>query len=73
MWRGWQNAFAMAFDRGQRIDFVKLDARGQITQSAAVIQGMNVGFRAMAQGPDGLYVATSRKVGGDEIWRLSSQ
>lgn len=73
MWRGWQNAFAMAFDRGQRIDFVKLDPRGQVTQSATVMQNMNVGFRAMAQGPDGLYVATSGKVSGDEIWRLSSQ
>ncbi len=73
MWRGWQNAFAMAFDRGQRIDFVRLDVRGQVTQSATVMRNMNAGFRAMAQGPDGLYVATSRKVGGDEIWRLSSQ
>lgn len=73
MWRGWQNAFAVAFDRGQRIEFIKLDIRGRVTQSATALQKLNVGFRAIAQGPDGLYVVTSGKVGGDEIWRLSSQ
>lgn len=70
MWREWRNAFALAFDAGRRIDFVQFDAAGRVVQAAPVVERLGVGFRAVAQGPDGLYVMTSGKAGGDEIWRL---
>jgi glucose/arabinose dehydrogenase len=70
MWREWRNAFAVAFDAGRRLDCVKFDAAGRVVQAARVVERLGVGFRAVAQGPDGLYVMTSGKPGGDEIWRL---
>jgi glucose/arabinose dehydrogenase len=70
VWRGWRNAFVVAFDRAQRLDLVKLDADGRVVQATPVLQKLGVGFKAVAQGPDGLYVVTSGKPGGEEIWRL---
>lgn len=73
MWRDWRNAFVVAFDRAQRLDLVKLDAEGHVVQATPALQKLGVGFKAVAQGPDGLYVVTSGKPGGEEIWRLSAQ
>ena len=73
MWREWRNAFVVAFDRAQRLDLVKLDAQGRVVQATPAIQKLGVGFKAVAQGPDGLYVVTSGKPGGEEIWRLFAQ
>ncbi|MFY9512533.1 MAG: PQQ-dependent sugar dehydrogenase [Rubrivivax sp.] len=67
----WRNAFVLAFDGAQRLDLVKFDAQGRVVRYRAALQGLGVGFKALAQGPDGLYVATSGKSGGEEIWRLS--
>lgn len=73
MWREWRNAFVVAFDKAQRLDLVKFDGQGRVTHTAPVVQKLGVGFKAAAQGPDGLYVMTSGKRGGDEIWRLLAQ
>lgn len=70
-WGTWQNGIAVAFERAQRLDLLKLDGQGRVTQSVTALERAGVGFRAVAQGPDGLYVATSGKPGGDQIWRLS--
>lgn len=73
MWREWRNAFVVAFDKAQRLDLVKFDAQGRVVQATPVVQKLGVGFKAIAQGPDALYVMTSGKTGGEEIWRLSAQ
>lgn len=73
MWREWRNAFVVAFDKAQRLDLVKFDAQGRVVQATPVVQKLGVGFKAVAQGPDALYVMTSGKSGGEEIWRLSAQ
>lgn len=71
MWGEWRNAFVVAFDQGKRLDFIKLNAAGRTVQSTTVLRETRVGFKAAAQGPDGLYVITRGRPGGDEIWRLS--
>lgn len=68
-WKDWRNAIAVAFDAGQRVDIVKVSRAGQI-QSAPLLSRLGVGFAAVAEGPDGLYVLTRGKSGGDEIWRV---
>lgn len=73
MWREWRNAFVVAFDKAQRLDLVRFDAQGRVVQATPVVQKLGVGFKAVAQGPDALYVMTSGKSGGEEIWRLSAQ
>lgn len=73
MWGEWRNAFVVAFDRAQRLDLVKFDAEGQVVRATPALQKVGVGFKAVAQGPDGLYVVTSGRSGGEEIWRLSAQ
>jgi aldose sugar dehydrogenase len=73
MWGEWRNAFVVAFDRAQRLDLVKFDAEGQVVRATPALQKVGVGFKAVAQGPDGLYVVTSGRPGGEEIWRLSAQ
>ena len=73
MWREWRNAFVVAFDKAQRLDLVKFDSQGRVVQSTPIVQRLGVGFKAVAQGPDALYVMTSGKRGGEEIWRLSAQ
>ena len=72
-WRGWRNAFVIAFDRAQRLALVKLDAEGRAVLATPVLQKLGVGFKAVAQGPDGLYVVTRGKPRGEEIWRLIAQ
>gem|GEM_PF-4185708 len=73
IWREWRIAFVVAFDKAQRLDLVKFDAQGRVVQALPVVQKLGVGFKAVAQGPDALYVMTSGKPGGEEIWRLSMQ
>ena len=73
MWGDWRNAFVVAFDRAQRLDLVKFDAEGRTLLATPALEKLGVGFKAVAQGPDGLYVVTSGKRGGEEIWRLSPQ
>lgn len=73
VWRGWRNGFAVAFDQAQRIDLVKFDADGRVIGATPALQKLGVGFKAVAQGPDGLYVVTSGKPRGEEIWRLIAQ
>jgi aldose sugar dehydrogenase len=72
-WRDWNSSFALAFDAGQRIDLVKIDTSGQVVQQATLLRGLGYGFAAISQGPDGLYVATRGKPGGEEIVRLVIQ
>jgi glucose/arabinose dehydrogenase len=73
MWGDWRNAFVVAFDKAQRLDLVKFDAEGRTLRATPALEKLGVGFKAVAQGPDGLYVVTSGKRGGEEIWRLSPQ
>jgi glucose/arabinose dehydrogenase len=73
MWRDWRNAFVVAFENAQRLDLVKLDLDGRTLHATPALEKLGVGFKAVAQGPDGLYVVTSGKPGGEEIWRLSVQ
>jgi glucose/arabinose dehydrogenase len=73
VWGEWRNAFVVAFDGAQRLDLVKLAADGRTPNATPVLERLGVGFKAVAQGPDGLYVMTSGKPGGDEIWRLTPQ
>ena len=72
-WGPWRNAFVVAFDHAQRLDLVKLDAKGRTLHAAPALEKLGVGFKAVAQGPDGLYVITSGRPGREEIWRLSPQ
>lgn len=72
-WRHWNGAFAMAFDAGQRIDLVKIDARNAVIAQSTLLRGLGYGFSAIAQGPDGLYVTTRGKSGGEELVRLTVQ
>ncbi len=72
-WRQWNGALALAFDAGQRIDFVKIDANNKLVRQATLVSGLGYGFSAIAQGHDGLYVATRGKPGGEEIVRLVMQ
>ena len=72
-WGDWRNAFVVAFERAQRLDLVKFNAEGKVVQAMPALEKLGVGFKAMAQGPDGLYVVTSGKAGGEEIWRLTVQ
>ena len=72
-WGDWRNAFVVAFDQAQRLDLVKLDANGRTLHATPVLQKLGVGFKAVAQGADGLYVVTRGRPGGEEIWRLSPQ
>jgi aldose sugar dehydrogenase len=72
-WGPWRNALVVTFDRAQRVELVKLDAQGRAVQATTVLHKLGVGFKAVAEGPDGLYVITSGKAGGEEIWRLSVQ
>jgi glucose/arabinose dehydrogenase len=73
MWGTWRNAFLVAFDKAQRLDVVKFDSQGRVVKSMPVVQKLGVGFKALAQGPDALYVMTSGKSGGEEIWRVTVQ
>lgn len=43
------------------------------TQASRTKGCLGVGFKAVAQGPDALYVVTSGRPGGEGIWRLSAQ
>lgn len=72
-WGDWRNAFIVAFDRAQRLDLVKFNAEGKVVQALPALEKLGIGFKAVAQGPDGLYVITSGKPGGEEIWRLTAQ
>lgn len=72
MWGDWRNSFVVAFDKAQRLDLVKFNAQGRVVQATPALQKLGVGFKAVAQGPDALYVMTSGKPGGEEIWRLSA-
>ena len=72
-WGDWRNAFVVAFERAQRLDLVKLNAEGKVVQAMPALEKLGVGFKAVAQGPDGLYVVTSGRPGGEEIWRLTAQ
>lgn len=73
VWGAWRNAFAVAFDQGQRIDFIKIDSMGRTVRAATVVEKLGVGFKAVVERPDGLYAMTRGRPGGDEIWRLSPQ
>lgn len=70
-WHGWQNAFALGFDRGEQIDLVRIDINGKVTRSVTLLRKLGTGFAALAEGSDGLYVATSGHPGGEQIWRLT--
>ena len=69
-WRHWNGALALAFDNARRIDLVKLDHGNRVVKHATVVSDLGYGFSAIDQGPDGLYVATRGKSGGDEVVRL---
>ena len=71
IWGEWSNAFAVGFDNAQRLDLMKFDQKGRLTRSATALQKLGSGFKAVAVGPGGLYVMTSGKREGDEIWQLS--
>ncbi len=71
MWQGWRNAYIVAYERAQRLDMVKLNAEGRVVQASPTRDKFNVGFKALAQGPDGLYAVTIGKPGGEEIWRMT--
>ncbi len=70
-WREWNRGFAAAFDRAQRVDLLAMRENGQVVHSASILHRLGFGFAALSQGPDGLYVATSGKTGGDEVWRVT--
>lgn len=72
-WGEWRNAFVVAFDKAQRIDLVKFNAQGRVVRATPVVQKLGVGFKTVTQGPDAIYVMTSGKSGGEEIWRLLAQ
>ena len=72
-WGPWRNAFIVAFDKAQRLDLVKFDAQGRMIQNVRLLHTLGIGFKSVAQGRDALYVMTSGKVGGEEIWRISMQ
>jgi aldose sugar dehydrogenase len=69
-WKDWNNALVVAFSRAKRIDLIKMDHLGQLTQQGTLLSQSLFGFQAVAQGPDGLYAVTSGKAGGEEIWQL---
>lgn len=71
-WGYWRNALVVAFDRAQRLQLIKLNADGRVQHSVPLLQKAGVGFRAVANGPDGLYVLTTGKKDGDELWRLDA-
>lgn len=72
VWRDWRNAVAAAFEGGQRIDLFKVERDGRM-QTVPLLSNARAGFVAMAEGADGLYVATRGKSGGDEIWKVTPQ
>ncbi len=69
-WRDWKNALAVAFDQAGGIEFVKVDAGGQVTSSVLLLTGLDVSFGSIAEGPDGLYAVVKKKDGRKEIWKL---
>lgn len=71
-WGPWRNALVLAFDRAEHLQLVKLNAEGRLQRSVPVLQQAGVGFRALAQGPDGLYVLTTGNEGREELWRLTA-
>jgi hypothetical protein len=70
-WGDWQNASVVGYEKAQRLDLVRLDARGKVTQLTTALERAGFGFKSVAQGADGLYVLTSGKTGGDEIFRVA--
>ncbi len=71
MWQGWRNSYIVAYEQAQRLDLIKLDAGGRVVQQSPTRDKFSLGFKALAQGPDGLYAVTSGKPGGEEIWRMT--
>jgi glucose/arabinose dehydrogenase len=69
----WSGALALTFNEGRRIDLLKLNHLGQVTRRGTLLRQAGVGFRAITQLQDEVYVMTSGKAGGDEIWRLTFQ
>lgn len=70
MWRDWENAFVVSFDEGRRLEAVKTNRSGAVLKSQKALDRLGTGFRAIRGGPDGVYLITSGKRGGEEIWRL---
>jgi glucose/arabinose dehydrogenase len=71
-WGAWQNSFAVSFERGRRVELVKM-LRGGSVRSTSLLAETGAAFAAIAEGPDGLYVATTGRMHGDEIWRIRPQ
>lgn len=73
LWKGWRNALAVAFQDGRRIVLIKLDSKGRLSDEIDLNLNFGTGFRAVAEGADGLYAVTLGKGSGEEIWRISPQ
>ena len=71
LWKDWRNALAVTFEGGRRIAVIKLDGKGRMAAEVDLALNQGTGFRAMAEGPDGLYVVTLGKGSGEEIWRIA--
>jgi glucose/arabinose dehydrogenase len=70
-WKSWSGAIAVAYTDAQRVDVLQLNAAGGVTGLVPLLPDAQTRIRALASGLDGaLYVATDRKRGGDEIWRV---
>lgn len=70
MWRNWVNSLVIGLEGGKRLEILRLANDGTYTRAGAVLENLGVGFKAVVQGPNGLYVITSGKANGEEIWRM---
>jgi glucose/arabinose dehydrogenase len=73
-WKAWDGALAVSIMNGKpsRVEILTLDAGGTATSNTPVLDSFDTRIRALNRAADGsLYVSTSEKPGGDEIWRIS--
>lgn len=70
MWRNWANSLVIGLEGGKRLEILSLAKDGTYMRAGAVLEKLGVGFKAVVQGPNGLYVITSGKANGEEIWRM---
>jgi aldose sugar dehydrogenase len=70
-WPGWRRPMVVAYERAGRLDLVQFGSQGTGARAVTALEGLGVGAKALAQSQRDLYLLTSGKPGGQELWRLT--
>jgi aldose sugar dehydrogenase len=69
-WPGWRRPTVVGYERASRLDLVQFASQGGSARVTSALEGIGTGTKALAQSRRDVYVLTSGKPGGQEVWRL---